>query len=672
MFSATAWLLAGGVAHQAAANDLALKESGDSLTQKAKPIAHDDLGIGMLVRNLELEPIGGKTIHLADLPDAKAIAILFTSSSCPVSKKYGPTLSALEQQYQGKGVSFIYVNPMASEKTAAMESFMAAHKLSGVYIHDKSNVVAKALAARSTTEAFILDSHRTLLYRGAIDDQYGVGFSNDKPTRSFFIDALENLLAGRPPAVQATTAPGCALETESTLINSDVALTYHGRISRIIQNHCVECHRPGGVAPFSLQTYEEVRSHAGMIRKVVDARLMPPWFAKPGEKGHPSPWANDRSLLERDRNDLLAWLSGAKEEGNSKDAPPPLALPAEWQIGSPDVIVQIPEPIQVKASGKMPYQDVYVPSGFTEDKWVSSLEVKPTAPDVVHHVLVFARKEAPQPGAKRRRGDDELGNFLAVYVPGNNRLVYPAGFAKHIPAGSTLHFQIHYTPKGIATNDQTRVGMIFSKEPPKHEVRVAAIANTWFKIPPNADNYEVKGVLPVAFPSKILAFMPHMHLRGKSYRYELAKPDGTKTTLLDVPRYDFNWQLEYRLKEPLEVEPGSRLLGTAYYDNSTGNPANPDPNKEVKWGPQTDDEMMLGYLEYYIPGLTPGDNPTGKKLTERAKIMFDTLDKNGDGNITPEEAPTNKSFNDADANQDKIVTRAEFDSYLSRQRRASN
>jgi hypothetical protein len=641
------------------------------LTSKAAAQTSPDLGIGRMIRDLKFQPLHGEAFQLSSLSDARAVAILFTSSTCPISKKYGSSLAALEKKFAAEGVRFILVNPIASDKTTEMEEFIAAHGLKSPYVHDVSGAISKALSARSTAEAFVLDAHRTLLYRGAVDDQYGVGFSKETAAASYLADALQQALANKKVDVAATTAPGCILETDGAPLNADLPVTYHAQVSRILQQHCLECHREGGVAPFSLGSYSDVRSHAGMIRKMVEGGLMPPWFAKAPEPGHSSPWANDRSLNERDRNDLLAWIAGDKAEGDPKDAPAPIVYPADWQIGSPDMVVQLPEPIQVQATGRMPYQDVYVPTGLTEDKWVSSLEVRPTALDVVHHVLVFAQKEMPEAG-KKRRGDNDLGNFLAVYVPGNNRLEYPAGFAKHLPAGSVLHFQIHYTPKGTATNDQTRLGLIFSKETVKHEVRVAAIANTWFKIPPGNDNYEVKGVLPVLFKSKILALMPHMHLRGKAFKYELARADGSKTTLLEVPRYDFNWQLQYRLKEPLEVEPGSRLLATGWFNNSDSNPSNPDPTRQVKWGPQTDDEMMLGYLEFYIPDLLPGQAVTPAKVAEKAKIMFETLDKNEDGVITREEAPTGKAFTEADINGNGEVTRAEFEEFASKKaRRAS-
>jgi len=191
--------------------------------------------------------------------------------------------------------------------------------------------------------------------------------------------------------------------------------------------------------------------------------------------------------------------------------------------------------------------------------------------------------------------------YYAIYVPGNSTLIYPDGFGKRLPKGSKVRFQIHYTPNGTATEDRTELGLVFAKEKPNHEVLVAALINTWFKIPPGESNHKETAWLPVPFDAVILGFLPHMHLRGKAFRYEVTTPGGKPEVLLDIPHYDFNWQLLYNLAEPRRIPRGSNLTATAWFDNSDKNPANPDPTKTVKWGPQTFDEMLLGYVEYYRP-----------------------------------------------------------------------
>ena len=579
----------------------------ESPREGPKEMLHSAAGIGLLIPDVALTTLEGKAVKLTDFTGGKATVVACVSSSCPVGKRYFPTLAALEKEYAAKGVTFLLVGPTKTD--ADLRTALEAAGIKAVCVRDPQNTLLKTLGATASTDSFVLDARRTLRYRGAVDDQYGLGYSRPTPRTRLLAAALDAVLAGGEPAVAATEAPGCALDLGDAKAAAISTVTFHNRVSRLLQENCQECHHNGGVAPFPLISYEDVTEHAGMIRKMVDRRLMPPWFAAPVAGAAHSLWANDRSLAERDRTDLLAWLGAGKPLGDAQEAPLPRGWPAaEWTIGKPDVIFQIPEPIAIQATGTMPYQTVRIPTNFNETRYVSAIEVLPTARDVVHHVLVFADgsrlgplRQLLQRGKLRTEGGDEEGGFLAIYVPGNNSLVYPEGFGKAVPAGATLRFQIHYTPNGKATQDQVRIGMIFCKEPPQNVVLNAGIANRRFSIPPNESSYAVTARLPVPDDVKVLAFLPHMHLRGKAWKYEAILPDGTTKTMLDVPHYDFNWQLLYRYADPLTLPAGSIIQATAVFDNSKENPANPDPNKAVRWGPQTYDEMMLGYVEYYRP-----------------------------------------------------------------------
>jgi hypothetical protein len=312
----------------------------------------------------------------------------------------------------------------------------------------------------------------------------------------------------------------------------------------------------------------------------------------------------------------------------------------------------------------MPYQNVVVETHLEKEQWVQAIEVRPGNPGVVHHVLVFIQGTDEEDGP-RDDGADERSGYWGIYVPGNSTLVYPEGYAKRIPKGARLRFQMHYTPNGTATEDSTRIGLVFAKEEPKHEVRVAGVVNAGFRIPPGADNHQVvASIKSVPTDIQILAFLPHMHLRGKAARYDLISGGDTRT-MLDIPRYDFNWQLLYRYAEPVSVKAGDTLRFTAWYDNSSGNPANPDPNKEVKWGPQTQDEMHLGYVEYIVPGSKPGDpNPLSPRGRARGAIrnffggsgssapnvgdaLFQQLDSDGNGSVSRDEVKAKYENNPA-------------------------
>src|SRR5262245_37959660 len=301
-------------------------------------------GVGKFVPDVAFTDLAGKQGKLSEFKSSKLTVVAFTNTTCPICKKFAPSLQRLEKEWSAKGVSFLYVNPTKSDKPAD-------HGFAGHYVHDTDGVLTAALGAMSTAEVFVLDSARTVQYRGAIDDQYGLGYSLNAPRFNYLAVALADLLAGKQPVVQATTAPGCELTPDASKAPA-VALTYHARIERIMQNHCVECHRKGGVAPFVLDTYDAVVDNKGMIRKVVDKGTMPPWFAAPPKKGEHSPFANDRTLTESDKKDLFAWLASDMKKGDPADAPLPRKYESGWIIGKPDVVFQIPKPIAVKEIGR--------------------------------------------------------------------------------------------------------------------------------------------------------------------------------------------------------------------------------------------------------------------------------------------------------------------------------
>jgi thiol-disulfide isomerase/thioredoxin len=588
-----------------------------------------DHGVGRYVADVTFSDLSGKPHKLSEFAGKKATVVAMTSTSCPLSQKFLPSLAELARQFATRGVAFVLVNPIDSDRMVDLQAAEKSLDGQALYVWDKEQKLAAAVGAETTTDVIVLDASRTVVYHGCVDDQYGIGYALDAPRHRYLGDALEALLAGRSNFVAATEAPGCLLDLEQESAAAG-SISYHNRISRLLQRHCVECHREGGVAPFALTSYKDVVSHAPMIRQVVESAIMPPWFAAPHE-GRASPWANDRSLSADEKSDLLGWIAEGKAEGDPRDAPQPRTFAEGWLIGKPDAVFEFAQPVAVKATGTMPYQNVVVETHLSEEKWVQAIEVRPGARQVVHHVLVFARGESDS-GATRDEAADERMGYWGIYVPGNSTLVYPEGYAKRLPKGAKFRFQVHYTPNGTATEDVTRIGLVFAKQPPRHEVHVAGIVNTRLNIPPGAEDHREAATLRVPFDVQVLAFLPHMHLRGKAARYEVTRGDGQPQTLLDIPRYDFNWQLLYRYAEPLALARGDTIKFTAWYDNSEKNPANPDPAKTVRWGPQTFDEMQLGYVEYIVAGA----GPTEAGETER-RFAFGVLDKDGDGALSKEE-----------------------------------
>ena len=539
---------------------------------------------------------GGKTRLSPLAASSRAVVIAFTDVGCPVASRYAPRLARMEEEYADRGVAFVYVNANpAADKEAAQEE-IEAHGFTGRYVLDSDFEIAGALRAATTTEVFAIDAAGTLVYRGAIDDQYGITYTKPTATADYLRDALDAVLDGEAVETSRTEPQGCVLPTAQVELGAVAAaagasarrITYHGRVSRIIQNNCQTCHRTGGVAPFALETYEQVSGYRAMISYVLDNGIMPPWFAKPGV----GEWANERRLTERDRADLLAWIDAGAPAGDERNGPLPRVWANGWNIGEPDAVIEIPAPIDVPAEGVMDYQYVYVKTDFPEDRWIERMELRPTAPDVTHHVLAFLE----EPDAERRAGG--LSGYLAVYVPGAFGQNFPAATAKLLPKGAWLKFQLHYTPNGTPRQDRTRIGFVFADQPPERIVETWSAVNTRFVIPPGAERHPVEAERVFRQSGTLLSFLPHMHLRGAAFRYELVQPDGTVRPLLDVPRYDFNWQLAYVPSEPIRVEAGSRLHAYAWYDNSANNPANPDPTTAVRFGEQSFEEMMIGYFDW--------------------------------------------------------------------------
>ena len=394
-------------------------------------------------------------------------------------------------------------------------------------------------------------------------------------------------------------------------------VTFHKNIEPILQARCQSCHRPGEAAPMSLLTYQDARPWAKAMREAVVGRKMPPWFADPA---HGS-FTNDRRMPQSEIDQIIAWADNGAKEGNPKQAPKALTFTEGWVMGKPDAVIEMPG-YEVPATGTIDYTYFDIPTGFTEDKWVQNVEVRAGDRKVVHHVVVEVRPpgvkylteakygEAYVPPHRDKPHKPDTGKgalevdqieVAGVYVPGGLPYYLKPGQARLIPAGSDLIFQMHYTTNGKASLDRSRIGFQFAKEPPAERVVNTLVTNRNLDIPAGDPNHEVLASVTLQNDSTMLAMFPHMHVRGKAFEYRATYPNGTKETLLNVPRYDFNWQLTYYLREPKVLPKGTVLECVARYDNSANNPFNPDPAKEIWWGDQTWDEMLAGFVDLAIP-----------------------------------------------------------------------
>ncbi len=409
----------------------------------------------------------------------------------------------------------------------------------------------------------------------------------------------------RSIALAVILAASAAAATNST------GVTFNKEVLPILEKRCQDCHRPGEVAPMALLTYQDARPWAKSIRQAVLTKKMPPWFADP----HYGKFSNDRSLSQGEIDTIVAWVDGGAKEGNPKDAPAPRAFVQGWNIGTPDMVLEMPNAFDVPATGKVDYMYVILPTNLKEDRWIQASEVRPGNRAVMHHVIVSIREPGStwmadeKPGVvflpPRLNRGGEIASGLGGYVPG--QVVLPAEGdgprrATLLKAGSDIVFQLHYTPNGTATTDKTKIGIIFAKDAPARRLIGGNSASMRLAIPPGDPNFQVEASSTLQYDCDLVSMMPHAHLRGKSFEYRIVRPDGTSETVLSVPKYDFNWQLTYYLENPMHLTKGTKVEVVAHYDNSPNNPYNPDPTKEVHWGEQTWDEMMMGYFSVAVDG----------------------------------------------------------------------
>lgn len=540
----------------------------------------------------------GKDWAWSELAGEKGTVVVFLGTQCPLAKLYTPRIEELSTKYAKSGMRFVAVDPNVQDSLAEMGAHARKHQLTIPFIKDPDQSLADLLGATRTPEVCVLDTNAELRYRGRIDDQFGIGYAKEKGTASELIDAIEAILSGRDVPTALTAAPGCLIgrvHHKKSDAATGVPITYAEHVAPVLQAHCVSCHREGDIGPMALSTYEDAAAWADMIVEVTQNRTMPPWHAT---QDH-AKFANDRTLSEKELSILEQWATGGTESGDLQKVAKPIAATSGWLLSKePDLVIPMSEEAyRVPKEGTINYQYFRADVGNDKDLWVRGLEILPGARDVVHHVLVFV---APKGARKRDLGGART--FFAGYVPGTRAELMPSGYAKRIPANSELVFQVHYTPNGTATEDLSKLGLLFTDEQSvTHEVVTTSAVNLRFSIPPGAANHAVTATLPEKLPEcELLSFSPHMHVRGKSFKYTIVYPGKRREVVLDIPHYDFNWQTEYRLASPIQVPAGTRMRCDATFDNSDGNLNNPNSKAWVSWGDQTYEEMMIGYFHYAV------------------------------------------------------------------------
>jgi peroxiredoxin len=553
-----------------------------------------------------------------ELSDKKATVVVFLSFDCPVSNSYAPTLQELHRQFAEKKIGFVGIVPGSDQSQKSLEKLKKEYNYLFPLVADPDFRWVDAFKATIAPEAFVLDHNQVLRYRGRIDNAYHARLrKNPRVTEHDLREAIERQLAGKPIRVPQTVAVGCPIVRENTTKKTG-KVTYNRDVLPILQKHCQNCHRPGEVGPFSLMTYKQAVNWAADIRDYTKDRKMPPWKPTDGVDFH-----NDRRLPEAEIDTLAQWVAEGCPEGEAADAPPPATFTDGWQLGTPDLVLTVPEDFTLAASGNDAFRCFVLPTGLTEDQFVTAVEVRPGNKRVVHHTLNFfdtsgkaCEMEKAELQRKKKPGELDFGPGYAVqmgvgflptpgkfggiggWAPGQRARHLPDGYGYPLPKGSDFILQVHYHRNGRVEKDRTTVGLYFAKKKDIKPYKAVVLRGDFLVIPAGNANFKINGCVEVLEDCELRSIMPHMHMLGKSIHVIAVSPDGKeRRTLLNIDDWDYNWQETYFLKEPVRLTKGTKLGVQAVYDNSAKNPNNPfNPPQWVFFGEQTDQEMCFVFF----------------------------------------------------------------------------
>jgi peroxiredoxin len=563
---------------------------GQTPAPSKQPVSKQPVFGETVFKELVFKDIRYSPRTLDEFGPKKAFVLLFVTDSCPIAKRYLPEVKRLWAHYSQRQIQFLVVSADPDRDLGRMAAFALRHDLPMPVVKDAGGHAAKALGITRSPEVALLDGSFRLRYRGRIDDRVKFGGQRKKAARRDLAQALEEVRAGEPVSVPRTPVDGCRLSRKKDPLPGNAAPkvppTYARDIEPLVRRHCLDCHRSGGSAPFALTTYEDVSRIDSMIAEVVAERRMPPWFAEGGA----DQFKNHRGLSSDERRLIVDWVRAGAPKGDPKRlAKPPVFPKGKWTIGEPDLVIGMKRPVKVMADGYMPYQYVMLKHRFEHDTWVQKLEIVGDNPEVLHHCNVFFLR----PGKAF-----ESSQIVAGKVPGGAALDLEPGVATLIPKGAILGLQIHYQPNGTAVNDKVSIGLVFPKAPVQKRFRSAIIEDRAFAIPPRAPHHRVAA--SYTFKEDVVSggVFGHMHLRGKDVTFTATYPDGREERLLRVPNYSFDWQMAYAFKTPKRFPKGTRIDCVAHFDNSKFNPFNPDPTRTVRYGLQSNEEMMYCFAFY--------------------------------------------------------------------------
>lgn len=540
---------------------------------------------GERVENFALLDAQGNFHELHRYGDAKAIVLYVQGNGCPIVRHGATDYRKVAEEFGPEGVRFFMINATGRDSREEIRREAEEFRFPTPVLVDEQRIVSDALELNRTAEVLVIEpASWRVVYRGRINDRMHYEAQKPEATENDLANALNDVLAARPVARSDVPSPGCAIASKPV-----PTPTYTADIAPILERNCVMCHREGGAAPWAMTGYDMVRGWAPMIRQVVRTKRMPPWHADPHVGDD---LRGDLSLPSEDARALVDWAEAGAPRGEGEDplAQLELAPLQEWRLGPPDQVVTLDEQ-RIPATGLVPYRYAYLELELDEDLWINGIEFQPGNPAVLHHALGYV----VPPGADDYNWVDGV---MITYAPGNGQELAPSGSARFVPKGSKVFLELHYVTTGREELDQSRVGLHFADEPPERVFRTTGGFDLFFEIPPGARNFEVANEVTFDEPVVVYSLTPHMHYRGDSMEYVVVYPDGRREPLLSVPNYDFNWQRPYQLEEPKPLPAGSRIEVSGTFDNSAQNRFNPNPNQWLRFGPQTKDEMFIGYITY--------------------------------------------------------------------------
>lgn len=562
---------------------------------------------------LEFKDIRCLSRNLSDLGESKGYALVFLNATCPVAQRYLPRLEELHKKYAAQGIRLVGVYNSQEETPKDIAAHALAAGLSFPIVWDEEQKCTLALGVERVPQVVLLDGARRIVYSGRIDDQYRTGGVQPRVGRHDLAEAIDELLSGKPISVPETAVDGCRV-TAWRLPSFDHPVTFHEHVETILQKRCQGCHHEGTPAPFGLVTYDDATAQGEMLAEVVRDGRMPPWYAHAsyGE------FANDPTLSREERDLIAAWVHAGMPKGDASKAPQPIEFAkTQWRIGEPDLVLTMKKPHPIPAIGYIPYKYVFLPPAFSEDTYVEAIEIRPHNRAVVHHCNAFYVDALTMKAG--------TNTFITGYVPGGIPFTLTPGLAQRIPKNSVIGLQIHYVTTGKEEESTISIGFRYARGTVQKTTHFMLLDPRDISIPPGDPFYEMKARKKMEQDSTLLGLFTHMHLRGRDMTFFAHYPDGKHETLLQVPNFNFEWQIGYICPQPpreKRIPAGTEMEAIAHFDNSAFNPFNPDPKYTVPYGDQSYDEMFNGFIFYVHDDEQlnlPIDSKTGHVLNESAK-----------------------------------------------------